>query len=167
MKILCLICIFSFNFLSASAIELPVLNDSVPVSKMSRQNFLDQYGRDDTSRATINYYFDTKRKLIKGSVTGAIISGAGGLVYHITVMKQRESNDLNNGGGVPLGILTGIALFLMIYVFGIKAIVYALGLLINPKTKLVKVLNTYFSGGGIPKRYKRSATFKKYLNGGK
>ena len=128
---------FAVNKISAANI----IADSIPPGKpwkISKQQFLDQYGKDDKSKAIISFYF--------GKYTGP----RKGLYVFIplTVIVTSVALAAVPGAGFP--ILPAITV-------GIDVITISLLDIVGnySRKELLKSLNKYFSGKGISREMKR------------
>src|ERR1022692_3184484 len=152
--------LFTIKISFASDLFISALNDTTITKneyKISKKGFLEKYGRDDSSRALINFYFRKR--------------GAGKIVFFFNA--PIASFFLYLGLGIALGnsqsnfglviaeiviydILAGAFMFLA---FGaITWIKYA-------RKKLLWQLNAYFSGQSLPKKIAMSKAFKRFLKG--
>ncbi|HYM94525.1 MAG TPA: hypothetical protein VET23_10325 [Chitinophagaceae bacterium] len=124
--------------------------------KISQQQFLERYGKDDTSRRIIHYFLALRK-------TGKIITISAGLLtaglgfYFDRVIVKGEGARLAPGGLV--GFFWGIAVAATIWGLGITTLLSAYLWIAHPRKKLWKILNNYFSGKGIPPDLKK--IFKK------
>ena len=139
------LCLFYFVcFITNKSFAIINLSDTTNPYKLSQQQFLDKYGKDDTASAVINYYFSKHKKAGRAAIIcSGIITGSG--ILYITEVANSA------GTSYALGILT-IGVMLL---FGVS-LIGALDNLFNfSRQKLFKTLNNYFSGKGISSGLKK------------
>jgi len=131
---------FTANKVSGAAV---ILMDSIPANKpwkLSQQQFLLQYGKDDTSRAIINYYFEQQHNRgQKKILVNTLIT-----VTSITVFAIITSN------GTPGAIIVGAPFIITGLIFGIFAFRSAINMIYFSRKKLYRVLKKYFEAKKIP-----------------
>ena len=130
----------------------------------NKEEFLHEYGRDDSSRALIQFYFAKRNKGKKMLVIPASISlGLETLIAVAAISasnsKSPSTSNQPNRDAPPIGffmffILCPIVPFLimggrMLYKY-------------SPK-KLLAQLDNYYAGKAIPKWISKSRLFKKFL----
>jgi len=144
---------FISNKVSAAAV-IPI--DSIPANKpwkLSQQQFLLQYGKDDTSRAIINYYFEQQHnKGQKKVLVNTLITAAG-----ITVFAIITSN------GTAEAIIVGAPFITAGLIFGIFAFRNAINIICFSRKKLYRVLINYFATKKIPDSLRKDIYRKKRL----
>jgi hypothetical protein len=149
---------FAFIFFVTNKVDATVVipKDSIPTNKpwkISQQQFLDQYGKDDTSRAIINYYFMLHNKSRKNLFVNTLIAAAG-----IALFTVITANGASFGAiilGAPF-IVVGLS-------FGINVFIKAINLIYYSRKKLYKELKKYFAGEKIPLSLKRGIYGKKHF----
>lgn len=124
--------------------------------KLSQQEFLDKYGRDDSSRALIKYYFQKRNAakwvLFYGAGTGAVSAIAYALTW------------AGAGSATGLGAIFVIIIVLSgLFTGAIFALTGLLFLLTYSRKKLFRLLKNYHRGNGIPKKIRTAKAFKNLL----
>lgn len=114
--------------------------------KISQQQFLDKYGRDDTAKIIINYYFLRHKKATKKLIPYSLVIAGSGVLYATSVVNRAAGVELI-WGSLTIGAMVFFGVFLLscwndLYDFSRK--------------KLLKTLGNYFSGKGIPSRLKKN-----------
>lgn len=134
-------------------------NDSTQTKKtwkISEQQFLDQYGKDDTSRALIRYYFKKRTGFRNASIFTSAGTGVFGFLIQAMAADSR--------GGRGLDTLGEAFLLLMGFCFlALAAIVVITKWLTMTRRYLFKLIRRFNRGKGIPKRMSSDDLFKKIL----
>lgn len=112
-----------------------------------------QYGRDDTSKALIHYFFDKRSKASRMIYVPLIIDGLAGIVLGIAGAFTTVSM------AYPLALLVFILAATTVTIL----IVGAVYLLKYSRKKLFRLINRYQTGGSIPKKIKANKYFKTLL----
>jgi len=136
MRILIAIALVTVKTINLSSTPSADTTQPAKLYKISRQQFLDRYGVDDTARAVINYFFLRRRIAHERIVPSSIVLGVG---VFLTAFFAKS-----------LAIL-GVA-FLTVPVM-----IFSLAFLIRSCTdftkfsrkKLLQTLEDYFSGKGV------------------
>ena len=161
MKIILLLlfcCTAELSF--AAAFIIPPPEDSTLERKAYELNwkeFLEKYGRDDSSRALINLFFHKREIGVPNAGIGAPMLLAGGIGLGIT------SNKLENGTG-SWNTLGQALLFTLI--LGAGAALFSVGMSFLGKysrKKLLKLLDGYFAGKPLPRGITKNRAFRKNL----
>ncbi len=122
--------------------------------KISQQQFLDQYGKDDTSRAVINYFFQQHKIFHKAFISEAIITtGLTGLDIFALVRSEGTA-------GVLVFAIFGSFALLFFYSISLRHANY---LMVYSRKNLLKTLRQYFSGQGFSKKLKENIWKKHYF----
>ncbi len=139
----------------AAAAVVPI--DSIPATKpwkLSQQQFLDQYGKDDTSRAIINYYFEQQlNKGRKNFLVNTLIT-----VVSISVFAIITTN------GAAGAVIIGAPFILGGVIFCMLAFSNAINMIYFSRKKLFKVLKKYFETKRIPDSLRKDIYRKKHLS---
>jgi hypothetical protein len=127
--------------------------------KLNGEEFLDKYGRDDSSRAFINFYFKKRSKWKQSLLINA------GLIILFSIAIDAA---LNSVATATLSAAFGevvLALYLTLFVdvSCIIIIVDGILLLTHSRKKLLQILNDYADGKPLPPNITRKRLFKKYL----
>lgn len=154
--IISFILFFNFPVLAAKII----VNDSSIIPKENQQSkkyFLDKYGKDDSSRALIEFFFKRQHTGKLEAFIWAGIGSASSIFFDRVIV---------NGTGPPLGalgVLIGIFTACLIWtsIGGVLAGIFIL-LKYNRK-RLLKLLVNYDEGKGIPKSFLYKRRFNKQL----
>src|SRR6185503_14281667 len=130
---------FTAYKVSAAAV-MPIDSISAKPWKLSQQKFLLQYGKDDTSRAIINYYFEQHHNRGQKKIfVNTLITAAS-----ITVFAIVASN------GTAGAIIVGAPFLIAGLIFGIFAFRNAINVIYFSRKKLYRVLKKYFETKKIP-----------------
>ncbi|HXB43547.1 MAG TPA: hypothetical protein VNV85_05795 [Puia sp.] len=133
--------------------------------KISRKEFLEKYGRDDSSRALINFYFSKRvpARILFFSVIWQIPIWPFPLASNLRV-SQSKSGSISQG----FGGLVGSVIFLCLLLATVGLATGALGQWVKySRKRLLSQLNRYFNGQSIPKGISRSHLFRRVLKKGK
>ena len=166
MKILLLLA-FTLVMNTANANIMPVYHPEDTTLKAmkhwSEDEFMQESGTDDSSRALISYYFDHRRRgmstmIWSGSATAAAITATG--------IIARNLNDGPGTGepgafrGVALAVIAGSVILTFLSVFSggfmTRMVVYT-------KNKLHKDLLRYHAGRGLQKMIGRARRYRMFL----
>ena len=152
---------FSSSFASGFASSLPGDSSLLPVKehKINRAQFLEKYGRDDSTRAFINFYFTVKQKSTKmiwfTAVSIIVLSIIYGIIAASYSQQQYAGNGFDDVGTTALIVFFGGA-FYTLYIFLIIGIVRTL---MYSRKKLLRILKNYYDGHSLPRRIARSKAF--------
>ena len=135
---------FRCAFISTNG-ERAIVTDSIPYH-ISKQQFLSEYGKDDTAKAVINYFFKQHKKAKKGIIPYSLISAAGTILYATTIA----------GGNAGTVIILGTIVIVVTAVSGALLLGSLIDLVKFSRKRLFKILDNYFSGKGIPRRLKKN-----------
>ena len=162
------LCSAQFSF--ASILSLLPLHDTVAPPgpyKLNKNEFLEKYGRDDSSRALILFYF-RKRKIDQTNFyAGAFLALIGGIaVFPVKNLPDMgDYNSLNYSPSDKLAFSIGIVCLLAA---GIPLLLTGGSLLLRYNRKrLLKMLDNYFTGKFIPRGIVGNKYFKTYLKSGR
>lgn len=144
--------LFSSVNSSAAVPQADTVYKSKP-HKISKKEFLDHYGHDDSTRALIRYFFKDRSK----SKKSLIIFGS------ITPIATIAA--LNEGPGNALLIGVYIACFLLVLLGSIIVLFNIYFLASNSRKKLYRILQAFQNNIPLPKKIVRQSLFKKYLKG--
>ena len=148
-------CLFFFfyivlNFTNTSAaikISYADTNINKLSYKQSKQYFLEKYGKDDSTRALINYFFKKRIDGIYETFVPLAVGGGSALL-------------LNNIKVGAMLILVPITLALVLYACPIYIINGQVKWISFSRKRLLGYLIDYNSGKPLPKRVKRRKAFK-------
>jgi hypothetical protein len=124
--------------------------------KISKQEFLTQYSKDDSSRALIRYYFDKRQGLRNAALLYTALAGAGYLIFN-AIVTQASGRDVAVTGIGVFAALLGTSLAL-------AAPIVAYQWLRTSRKRLFSMLNDYKMGKPIPEKIIRSSSFQRFLN---
>jgi len=128
--------------------------------KLGREEFLDKYSRDDSSRAFINFYFK-KRSRWKQSL---LVNAGLITLFSIAIYAALNSVETTATLGAAIGeVVIAVYLTLFVDVCSIIFIVDGILLLTHSRKKLLRILNAYNDGKPLPPNITRKRLFKKYL----
>jgi hypothetical protein len=123
--------------------------------RLGKQQFLTIYGRDDSSRALIKYYYP-KRK------TGIILSGYSGSSLVIAGILSAVII-YSTAGANFLAFLLVLTLLAAAYVAAFLLIAGLVMLLLHSRRRLKKMLLLYFTGEPIPERIRKKDSFQRLV----
>jgi hypothetical protein len=125
--------------------------------RLSEHQFLDKYGKGDSSRALIRYFFQRRRDFRKTTSVSSYITGSSGILFGLSVANARQSSGWR-------GFALGLLLFLLTSAFVLTTMFFAAKwLLVMTRRRLFKLTEKYNAGKGIPKRFAGKPLFKKFL----
>jgi hypothetical protein len=134
----------------------PVLNDY----QLNREQFYATYGRDDSSRALISFYFHKRNNAKKLTFVGFIMATLS--ILFINVFIANNSSVQGTGDAVAgtllvnfVGLISAASLVLMITGI-VRWVIFS-------RKKLLRLLNDYFAGRSIPSHISKSKLFNKWL----
>jgi len=131
--------------------------------KLNREQFLESYGRDDSSRALIDYYFHKRNNAKKLAIAGFIL-GIVSLVIAGLVISSSPSNGPSNGVVDDSGEVAVVLLLVQTFYGSIALIVTGVAIwIIYSRKKLLKLLEKYFLGKSIPPHIARNHLFNQWL----
>jgi hypothetical protein len=144
------ICLFSINMYATTSCG----DTTIPQKsyRISQQQFLDSYGKDDTAREIINYYFKKRMRARKDIIVMGSIAMVSGLLF--IVFAETNSAYL----AFFVAGLAGAA----IWTFAFTLLTCMYRWFHFSRKRLWKSLNKYLSGGSISKKLKRKLHFQKY-----
>ncbi len=142
-------------------VETISLDTSIDQSnyKHSQKYFLENYGKDDTSKALINYYFAKREKALIETVIPAI---TGGIATLIVAKVNTDNNSPSSKDSGYAGLVIVPAFIIILYSAG-TLIDGQIKWLVFSRSKLFKLLNDYNSGKPLPKKITRRKAFKHEL----
>jgi hypothetical protein len=161
--VLHIICSLTFVLVSfqsgASTISIPIhYSDTTDPLFMpyhlNRIEFLNKYGKDDTSRALISFYFHKRslgRKLIFFPFILDLVALAGFWLYFTYVTAPADGWAFTF---FSIGFIASMAIF---------SIIGGIVLLTHSRKKLLQLLNEYNRGRSIPDAIRSNSYFKKQL----
>jgi hypothetical protein len=123
--------------------------------KISKQKFLARYGKDDSSRALIRYYFSKRKGLRNSALLYTALAGAGYLILN-AIVTQASGRDVAVTGTGVFAVLLGTALAL-------AAPIVAYRWLRTSRKRLFSMLTDYKMGMPIPEKIIRSSSFQRFL----
>jgi len=137
------------------------LEQPVKEHKLTREQFLEKYGRDDSSRAFINFYFTKRKKsekmILISLATLIVLSIFAAVVF--SNYSDRYPDRVDDYGAVSLIIFFGGG----IYAASAFLITGIVRLMIYSRKKLLNLLKDYHAGHSFPSRITRSRAFAKWM----
>ncbi|HXH99752.1 MAG TPA: hypothetical protein VNI52_05765 [Sphingobacteriaceae bacterium] len=124
--------------------------------KQSKQYFLDNYGKDDSTRALINYFFKKRKEAFYETVVPPVAAGVSLLLLNL-ILNHAANVKEDTGGGY---LLVGLSAVVTIYGSAATLIDGQIKWLVFNRKKLLTVLTDYHSGKPLPKKIKRRKAFK-------
>lgn len=151
-------CLFCSLSLSAAQISNDAVSRKQPLKEdpHSKEYFLNKYGKDDSSRALIEFFFRKEHQAKKETVWWGII-GTIAFVLFIAVIDSTANLGI-------VGLLLGINLGVIAYGAIIRMAIGIFKWIRFRKKRLEKLLDDYNAGKGIPRNIKRNRTFKTELS---
>jgi len=139
------------NDLPASAAHSDTLSPKKPY-KISQQEFLDKYGKDDTARMVIDYFFQQHKKAAKWVIPYLMLTATGSIIYATAIL------------GASLGVIIFLGTFVLLgtFVAGLLFLDSCISLLKFPRKRLHRLLDNYYTGKGIPRRLKKNIYNQKW-----
>ncbi|MBS1573939.1 MAG: hypothetical protein JST09_01445 [Bacteroidetes bacterium] len=169
MRILVLL-VLAAQVSSASVISVGSISDSIvkpgkKEHKLNKENFIKEYGRDDSSKAMIRYFF-LRRSYGKRMIFVPL--GIGVLTSPFIIIPLSKNRNAQNDGLVrdDYG-----AIFLVFILAALSGAILALSingcimLAIYSRKKLLRILYNYFNGTPLPKRIVKTKLFSMLLKG--
>jgi hypothetical protein len=159
------LCTIKFSFAASTNSISP--GDSIikKAYKINREEFLEKYGCDDSSRALINFYFK-KRNHQKGN----FLAGAGalliaGIAFGSVNNLMNDDKNYNYDNGLPNAQTTFLAIAIIVMAFMGLPLIISGGTLwiIYSRKKLLKLLDRYNNGKSIPRGISRNKMFRGFL----
>ena len=150
-----------FSFCSCTAFAIQPDGDSLPLArkphKLTKQQFLDRYGTDDSSRALINYYF-LDRNIASGlTLKSALSLGLTGVLGGIIISTSNDE-------GKSLNAFFALLLLLAVaYAAALLLLTGTVLLLLQSRRRLFRYLQAYHNGNGLPHRISRKKAFLRWL----
>jgi hypothetical protein len=145
-------------FASGATILLPEDSSTLlPEHKLNRKEFLRKYGRDDSSRALIAFFY-YKRGASQGTVaSGAVMGIVSGIAF------DRATNVAESGNASFADAFYAFALS-MVVAAGIA--VFSIGTVIwirYSRKRLLRLLKDYFNGKSIPRGIRKNKLYRSLL----
>lgn len=128
--------------------------------RLTEQQFLEQYGANDTSRALIQYYFEQRKRATIATLVSGIIGGGTGIAFDNGIRKPRVANAPDVGGG----FYGQIFLVILITAAGTVFLVEAFNWLRFSRKRLLKLIQKQRAGKSLPPLLFQNSAFRKYLD---
>jgi hypothetical protein len=130
------------------------------LSKLTQQDFLDNYGTDDVSIALINYFFQLRKKkrlplLLSGS--GLMIASAGTAVLANKVSTRAGEPGALAGALLIVAACIVIIPLLIVFIISLRYFSFS-------KRKLYKALMDHRAGKPIAQKITRNRLYQEFLN---
>lgn len=163
MKYFLIFFLFCFSGCTNTSAAVPIFNSDssliIPAHKHSRQHFLENYGKDDTSRALINYFFK-KRKIAFLETVGPVAVGGVSAILLNSFINQVDQSDNIRGSGEIVAI---IPLGFVVLLSGAYIIDGQINWLVFNQRKLLRLLETYNRNDHLSYKITRRKMFKQEL----
>ncbi len=123
--------------------------------KHPQQYFLDTYGKDDSTRALINYYFRVRKAAAVETIVGLVL-GSSSAIYISNAFSQNS----NFSFGASL-----LAYYIIPFagVFALEVIEGSVIRIVFTKQKLLRLIADYQHGKHLPKRFTRKRRFRREM----
>ena len=134
----------------------PSLNDY----KLNREQFYETYGKDDSSRALIGFYFHKRNNAKKMTFVGAGLAITLVVIGGLVIANNSTVPGTVDSYGAVFGLY-----FLSICFYGSLALM-TVGIvrwIILSRKKLMRLLEDYFAGKSIPMNISKSKLFNQWL----
>ena len=131
---------------------------------LTQDEFLAKYGRDDSSRALINFFFK-RRSPQAGMIGGGLVLTAGGTIGLVAAVNgvNNRSNDFGEQlNDLWLAVLAGIAMGAGI---ALASVGIGLGSRYSKK-RLLRLLDNYFASKQIPRNIAKNIMFRGFVQFG-
>jgi len=154
---------FFYVFLNCTktpaAIKTNLADTSINKSnyKHSRQYFLENYGKDDSTKALVNYFFAKREKALIETVIPAV---AGGVAAALVARLSYSANNPTSGKGSGYAGLVIVPAFLVVLYSSVTLIDGQIKWLVFNRRKLLVILISYNSGKSLPKKITHRKAFK-------
>ncbi len=154
---------FFYVFLNCTktpaAIKTDLADTSINKSnyKHSRQYFLENYGKDDSTKALVNYFFAKREKALIETVIPAV---AGGVAAVLVARLSYSANNPTSGKGSGYAGLVIVPAFLVVLYSSVTLIDGQIKWLVFNRRKLLVILISYNSGKSLPKKTTHRKAFK-------
>jgi hypothetical protein len=138
----------------------PVYKDSTTppgTARLSRQQFLDRYGTNDTARALIGYYFDKNKKAKRDLIIYGIAGVVAGFLLDAIFVGRWNMDAL---GGLILVLILGS----FVYVCGITVLISLYKWWRFSRRRLAVQLERHRAGKPLRKSIYRNTAFKRHLD---
>ena len=122
--------------------------------KQSKQFFLDKYGKDDTTKALINYFFKQRKDAFYETVVPVVAAGSSAIILAI-LFNSNNSTDL----GI-VGLSVGLSLATIMYSSGGILIDGQIRWLRFSRKRLLRFITSYNSGKHLPRKITRKKLFE-------
>jgi hypothetical protein len=150
----------SFYFSNASSFAWVKGTDTIPSGKnayrLGRKEFLENYGKDDSSRALINFYFTKRNRAITLTTIGGLESVVADILFN-SVFTAGFAGTLSDL------IVAYIGWTIVDTAGGVILVIGIISWLVFSRRKLLTILKNYFAGKSIPARIAKSRQFRKNL----
>jgi hypothetical protein len=150
--------LFIFNISQASRFSPLILSDTTKPNEyvsLNRKEFLAKYGKDDSSRALINYFFHKRTNGKVGIFTNATFFSFFAVGSIAAASDHSQSGDISSFIGF---------IFYSFLAMTATVLVFAIALLRkHSRKKLLDELENYKAGGPFPRSIARTHLYKKLL----
>jgi hypothetical protein len=132
-------------------------HNTAGTARLSRQQFQDRYGTNDTTRALIGYYFEKNKRAKRDLIIYGFAGVAAGFLLDAIIMGRWNMDAL---GGLILGLILGS----FVYVCGITVLISLYKWWRLSRRRLMVQLERYRAGKPLRKSIYRNTAFKKQLD---
>lgn len=126
----------------------------VKLKPRSQEWFQAKYGKDDTSKAIIDYFFLKRKKTLTPLLVSSGLSLAFAIASLVDPLGDRSAGESDSGPGWSLGMFFSVPVTVF-YLF--EYIKYS-------RKQLIRALQQYQSGKGVPNWLQRIPSWKNFLN---
>lgn len=148
--------LFICTYSKATISAVPNIDSLKKPWHINQEQFIEKYGKDDSSRALIRYYFQRRKAFKKAGLISASIAGVSGILFQLLIMDSTVGSALGS-------LALGIPLMLLLWGFGIATLFLIVKWLKMSRRYLFKLIKKYNAGKGIPKRMTSQLLFQKFL----
>lgn len=123
--------------------------------KHSQQYFLDNYGKDDSTRALINYFFRVRKAAAVETIVGLVLGGSSAIYI---------GNALSPNSNFSLGAsILAYPLIPFAAIFTLEVIEGSVIRAVFTKQKLLHLIADYQNGKHLPKKFTHKRRFRQEM----
>lgn len=170
MRVLCLLLLFTGHISYAEVITISSVSDTIGKPgrrehKINKENFIKEYGKDDSSKGMIRYFF-LRRSYAKRMLFVPI--GIDVLISPFPIIALTNNRNSQNDGSVRDDYSGIFLVFILAALAGATLALSINGsimLTIYSRKKLLKILYNHYNGIPMPKRIVKTKLFSVLLKG--
>lgn len=145
---------------SLAASPMPIVDSSKPLKphKLTEQQFLNEYGKTDTARALIRFYFQETKSSRLGFIISPLVIGAGAFA-----LDRIAKSDRFGGWNFLVGLFLVIVVASLLVYLSIIFILTSTRLIRFSRKKLLQQLKSLQAGAPLPKHIAHNNAFTLFL----